>query len=111
MSPGYPNDYYDKIECKWKIIVPDDHSIIFTFEDFATELRHDFLKFDEYGLVKFSGRDKPSNFISNSNQRDIYFETDDTNTDRGFKITYKALALGLFLSTNCSLLSIFGLIF
>lgn len=78
----------------------EGHSIIFVFDEFQTEQDHDFLKFDSYGHVKFSGHEKPPNFISNSNSRDIYFETDETHTNKGFKITYKALALGMFWRIN-----------
>lgn len=75
--------------------MPENNSIIFTFDEFETEEGHDYLKFDKYDLVKYSGREKPPNFISNSNSRDIYFETDESNTGRGFRISFRALPLGL----------------
>ncbi|CAG2162078.1 unnamed protein product [Oppiella nova] len=36
-SPGYPNGYYNKINCEWKIRVPKNHTIILHFIDFQTE--------------------------------------------------------------------------
>ncbi|XP_054156277.1 uncharacterized protein LOC128954705 [Oppia nitens] len=91
-SPGYPGNYFNNIQCDWKITVPIDHIIVLTFDDFCTE-DNDQLTIDTYTPLRHSGPHKPSNLLSSTNSLSLKFKTDQSLTDRGFKITYKAKSL------------------
>ncbi|XP_054162501.1 uncharacterized protein LOC128960442 [Oppia nitens] len=89
-SPGYPDGYYNGINCEWKITVSTSKYIVLMFDEFQTEPDNDMLRIGSYYRT-LSGNDNPGNFISKYNYMDLIFTTNQAITGRGFKIRYTSV--------------------
>nr|XP_046272112.1 tolloid-like protein 2 [Scatophagus argus] len=97
-SWNYPNSYDNGKSCAWHITVDPGKVIHLWFEEFALEdtqlCTGDFITLrDSLGIIgKYCGYIKPKAVVSLTNQLTVFFDTNDKNTDKGFKAHYKAVA-------------------
>lgn len=96
-SLNYPQNYKDGLDCMWQITVEPDKVVHLSFEDFSigTDQRcsRDFITLqDSLGMIgTFCGKTKPEPLVSLSNRLTVYFNSNERDTDKGFKAHFKAV--------------------
>lgn len=104
-SPNYPQNYPHKMHCEWQLRAPLGSNLRIKLEDLQLEelfdCNFDYLQFesiDSNGIVSKSSRPNcrlPADIengiydVGTSMAR-IIFHTDDTDTNRGFRLSYSA---------------------
>ncbi|XP_046885306.1 CUB and sushi domain-containing protein 1-like [Hypomesus transpacificus] len=94
LSPNYPEEYGNNMNCVWLIISEPGSRIHLLFSDFELEPQFDYLIVKDDGLTEtttfgtFSGKDVPSQIASNGHIMRLEFQSDHSNTGKGFNITY-----------------------
>lgn len=94
LSPNYPEEYGNNMNCVWLIISESGSRIHLIFNDFDVEPQFDYLTVKDDGisdlpaLGTFSGHDVPSQIASNGHIVRLEFQSDHSTTGRGFNITY-----------------------
>ncbi|XP_036402136.1 CUB and sushi domain-containing protein 1-like [Megalops cyprinoides] len=94
LSPNYPDEYGNNMNCVWLIIAEPGNRIHLIFSDFDVEPQFDYLIVKDDGMSEpttfgtFSGKDVPSQIASNGHIMRLEFQSDHSNTGRGFNITY-----------------------
>ncbi|XP_060780908.1 CUB and sushi domain-containing protein 1a [Neoarius graeffei] len=94
LSPNYPEGYGNNMNCVWLIIAEAGSRIHLIFSDFDVEPQFDYLTVKDDGMPEpttfgtFSGKDVPSQIASNGNIMRLEFQSDHSNTGKGFNITY-----------------------
>ncbi|XP_035256647.1 CUB and sushi domain-containing protein 1a isoform X1 [Anguilla anguilla] len=94
LSPNYPDEYGNNMNCVWLIIAEPGSRIHLIFSDFDVEPQFDYLTVKDDGMSEpttfgtFSGKDVPSQIASNGHIMRLEFQSDHSNTGRGFNITY-----------------------
>lgn len=94
LSPNYPEEYGNNMNCVWLIIAEAGSRIHLIFSDFDVEPQFDYLIVKDDGMPEpttfgtFSGKDVPSQIASNGNIMRLEFQSDHSNTGKGFNITY-----------------------
>ncbi|XP_072565430.1 CUB and sushi domain-containing protein 1a isoform X1 [Paramormyrops kingsleyae] len=94
LSPNYPDEYGNNMNCVWLIIAEPGSRIHLIFSDFDVEPQFDYLTVKDDGVPEpttfgtFSGKDVPSQIASNGHIMRLEFQSDHSNTGRGFNITY-----------------------
>ncbi|MBN3320802.1 CSMD1 protein, partial [Atractosteus spatula] len=94
LSPNYPDEYGNNMNCVWLIIAEPGSRIHLIFSDFDVEPQFDYLTVKDEGISEattfgtFSGKDVPSQIASNGHIMRLEFQSDHSNTGRGFNITY-----------------------
>lgn len=102
-SPFYPEPYPNNAECEWRIHVPSGSAIHITVQDLALEsysnCRYDSLAIYEgttetkthlASVCELSSDEKPLQYFINNNEALVQLTTDDTNSERGFLLAFKA---------------------
>ena len=104
MSPNFPSPYKKKEICQWVLIAECNETISLVFQEFETEILHDYVQITEeklcrckYDIEKLRTRsDKlhgwiyPKVYESKCNALQIYFVADCNVHYKGFKISYMA---------------------
>uniref|UniRef100_A0A914UKF0 Fibrinogen C-terminal domain-containing protein n=1 Tax=Plectus sambesii TaxID=2011161 RepID=A0A914UKF0_9BILA len=100
LSPGYPNLYGDNLNCYYLITVPKGLRVQLTINAFKTEACCDYLWLHDGAakttplIVRWAGHlQQGMNAHSTGNQLLAHFQTDGSNDDTGFNITFSALSL------------------
>ncbi|XP_043915904.1 CUB and sushi domain-containing protein 1-like [Protopterus annectens] len=94
LSPNYPEEYGNLLNCVWLIIAKSESRIHLAFNDFDVEPQFDFLVVKDGGkaespiLGTFSGNQVPSPLTSSSHVARLEFQTDHSTAKRGFNITF-----------------------
>uniref|UniRef100_A0A672KHL4 CUB domain-containing protein n=1 Tax=Sinocyclocheilus grahami TaxID=75366 RepID=A0A672KHL4_SINGR len=94
LSPSYPEEYGNNMNCVWLIIAEPGNRIHLIFSDFEMEPQFDYLIVKDDGMPEpttfgtFSGKDVPSQIASNGHIMRLEFQSDHSNTGKGFNITY-----------------------
>ncbi|KAK1891689.1 CUB and sushi domain containing protein 1, partial [Dissostichus eleginoides] len=94
LSPNYPEEYGNNLNCVWLIISEPGSRIHLLFSDFDLEPQFDWLMIKDEGLSEpttfgtFSGKDVPSQIASNGHIMRLEFQSDHSNTGKGFNISY-----------------------
>ncbi|KAK2920300.1 hypothetical protein Q8A73_002504 [Channa argus] len=94
LSPNYPEEYGNNMNCVWLIISEPGSRIHLLFSDFDLEPQFDWLVVKDEGLSEpttfgtFSGKDVPSQIASNGHIMRLEFQSDHSNTGKGFNISY-----------------------
>ncbi|XP_022426555.1 CUB and sushi domain-containing protein 1 [Delphinapterus leucas] len=94
LSPNYPEEYGNNMNCVWLIISEPGSRIHLIFNDFDVEPQFDFLAVKDDGisditvLGTFSGNEVPSQLASSGHVVRLEFQSDHSTTGRGFNITY-----------------------
>uniref|UniRef100_A0A4W3JA45 CUB and Sushi multiple domains 2 n=1 Tax=Callorhinchus milii TaxID=7868 RepID=A0A4W3JA45_CALMI len=94
LSPNYPEEYGNNMNCVWLIITETESRIHLIFNDFDVEPQFDYLTVKDDGMADstvlgtFSGDDMPSQLASNGHVARLEFQSDHSTTGRGFNITY-----------------------
>ncbi|XP_047218456.1 CUB and sushi domain-containing protein 1-like [Girardinichthys multiradiatus] len=94
LSPNYPEEYGNNLNCVWLIISEPGCRIHLFFSDFDLEPQFDWLVVKDEGLSEattfgtFSGKDVPSQIASNGHIMRLEFQSDHSNTGKGFNISY-----------------------
>ncbi|XP_025249248.1 CUB and sushi domain-containing protein 1 [Theropithecus gelada] len=94
LSPNYPEEYGNNMNCVWLIISEPGSRIHLIFNDFDVEPQFDFLAVKDDGisditvLGTFSGNEVPSQLASSGHIVRLEFQSDHSTTGRGFNITY-----------------------
>ncbi|XP_078503642.1 CUB and sushi domain-containing protein 1 [Lissotriton helveticus] len=94
LSPNYPDEYGNNMNCVWLIISEPGSRIHLIFNDFDVEPQFDFISVKDDGisdlpaLGTFSGNDVPAQIASNGHIVRLEFQSDHSTTGRGFNITY-----------------------
>lgn len=94
LSPNYPEEYGNNLNCVWLIIAEPGNRIHLIFSDFELEPQFDYLIVKDDGMPEpttfgtFSGKDVPSQIASNGHIMRLEFQSDHSNTGKGFNITY-----------------------
>uniref|UniRef100_A0A8C4QEE5 CUB and Sushi multiple domains 3 n=1 Tax=Eptatretus burgeri TaxID=7764 RepID=A0A8C4QEE5_EPTBU len=94
LSPNYPEDYGDNVNCVWLIVAPPDKRVHLLLRDFDVELQFDFLtvksgeRADTPVLVTFTGPQTSVHLASPGNILRLEFQSDQSVPRRGFNITY-----------------------
>ena len=100
-SQSYPNNYDNNLRCEWLIMSEPSTKIQMRFTDFDLErdddCNYDFLEIydgkSRYGtlLGRYCSNEIPDLIESSSNRMFLYFQTDVSDTRRGFETTWIAL--------------------
>ncbi|XP_056421688.1 CUB and sushi domain-containing protein 1 isoform X2 [Hyla sarda] len=94
LSPNYPDEYGNNMNCIWLIISEAGSRIHLIFNDFDVEPQFDYVAVKDEGIADlpalgtFSGNEVPSQIASNSHIVRLEFQSDHSTTGRGFNITY-----------------------
>ena len=93
MSPDYPSNYGDHVDCSWKLTSPIGTKITLTFDEFATDSSNDILKLYDGpspngGYFPYKGIGPYADFQSTGNSLYLKFESDQSISSSGFKILY-----------------------
>ncbi|MBZ3876498.1 CUB and sushi domain-containing protein 1 [Sciurus carolinensis] len=94
LSPNYPEEYGNNMNCVWLIISEPGSRIHLIFNDFDVEPQFDFLAVKDDGisditvLGTFSGNEVPAQLASSGHIVRLEFQSDHSTTGRGFNITY-----------------------
>uniref|UniRef100_A0A673K927 CUB and sushi domain-containing protein 1-like n=1 Tax=Sinocyclocheilus rhinocerous TaxID=307959 RepID=A0A673K927_9TELE len=94
LSPSYPEEYGNNMNCVWLIIAEPGNRIHLIFSDFELEPQFDYLIVKDDGMPEpttfgtFSGKNVPSQIASNGHIMRLEFQSDHSNTGKGFNITY-----------------------
>ncbi|XP_073838257.1 cubilin [Musca autumnalis] len=100
-SPFYPNPYSNSAQCEWRIHVHPGSNIHFTINDLSLEqhpdCRYDKLEIFEgttehksrvVSLCNLDEQEMGKQYWVDSNEALVLFQTDDTNRERGFSLSY-----------------------
>ena len=104
MSPNFPSPYKKKEICHWVLIAECNETISLNFQEFHTEILHDYLQISHERLCKckydsenlepqidrLHGWIYPEIYESTFNALQIYFLADCNVHYKGFKIHYTA---------------------
>ncbi|KAI4818313.1 hypothetical protein KUCAC02_011657, partial [Chaenocephalus aceratus] len=99
LSPGWPELYKEALNCEWIIEAPPGYPIKIIFDKFRTEVNYDILevrdgRFPSSHLIgSYQGTQVPQFLISTSNFLFLFFSTDKSHSDIGFRIRYETLQL------------------
>uniref|UniRef100_A0A8C0U790 CUB and Sushi multiple domains 1 n=1 Tax=Cyanistes caeruleus TaxID=156563 RepID=A0A8C0U790_CYACU len=94
LSPNYPEEYGNNMNCVWLIISEPGSRIHLIFNDFDVEPQFDYLTIKDDGisdlppLGTFSGNEVPPQLASSGHIVRLEFQSDHSTTGRGFNITY-----------------------
>ncbi|XP_036084876.1 CUB and sushi domain-containing protein 1 isoform X1 [Rousettus aegyptiacus] len=94
LSPNYPEEYGNNMNCVWLVIAPPGSRVHLIFHDFDVEPQFDFLAVKDDGgsevtvLGTFSGHEVPAQLASSGHVVRLEFQSDHSTTGRGFNITY-----------------------
>uniref|UniRef100_A0A8C8DH19 CUB and Sushi multiple domains 1 n=1 Tax=Oryzias sinensis TaxID=183150 RepID=A0A8C8DH19_9TELE len=94
LSPNYPEEYGNNLNCVWLIISEPGSRIHLLFSDFDLEPPFDWLVVKDEGLSEattfgtFSGKTVPAQIASNGHIMKLEFQSDHSNTGKGFNISY-----------------------
>uniref|UniRef100_H2M2H5 CUB and Sushi multiple domains 1 n=1 Tax=Oryzias latipes TaxID=8090 RepID=H2M2H5_ORYLA len=94
LSPNYPEEYGNNLNCVWLIISEPGSRIHLLFSDFDLEPPFDWLVVKDEGLSEattfgtFSGKNVPAQIASNGHIMKLEFQSDHSNTGKGFNISY-----------------------
>ncbi|KAM6149501.1 CUB and sushi domain-containing protein 1 [Erethizon dorsatum] len=94
LSPNYPEEYSNNMNCVWLIISEPGSRIHLLFNDFDVEPQFDFLAVKDDGgsdttvLGTFSGNEVPAQLASSGHIVRLEFQSDHSTTGRGFNVTY-----------------------
>lgn len=94
LSPNYPEEYGNNMNCVWLIISEPGSRVHLIFNDFDVEPQFDFLAVKDDGasdvtvLGTFSGNEVPAQLASSGHVVRLEFQSDHSTTGRGFNITY-----------------------
>ncbi|NXF22054.1 CSMD1 protein, partial [Rhodinocichla rosea] len=94
LSPNYPEEYGNNMNCVWLIISEPGSRIHLIFNDFDVEPQFDYLTIKDDGIADlpplgtFSGNEVPSQLASSGHIVRLEFQSDHSTTGRGFNITY-----------------------
>jgi len=97
-SPGFPTAYRNNLDCTWTIRpAAGNKAVKFTFETFelerSTDCRFDYVRFleiDGRRISKICGDTIPDPvFYTRGNGARIKFHSDDSTTNKGFKMNYE----------------------
>ncbi|KAM9317096.1 CUB and sushi domain-containing protein 1 [Gastrophryne carolinensis] len=94
LSPNYPEEYGNNMNCVWLIISEPGSRIHLIFNDFDVEPQFDYVAVKDEGIAElpalgtYSGNEVPSQIASNSHLVRLEFQSDHSTTGRGFNITY-----------------------
>ncbi|XP_045432188.1 CUB and sushi domain-containing protein 1 isoform X1 [Pipistrellus kuhlii] len=94
LSPNYPEEYGNNMNCVWLVIAEPGSRVHLLFHDFDVEPQFDFLAVKDDGgadvavLGTFSGNEVPAQLASSGHVVRLEFQSDHSNTGRGFNITY-----------------------
>ena len=98
ISPNYPKEYGLNLDCQWLLKGPVGKTFIFHFEDFKTEDCHDGISIYDGDTVQWwkeeelrsnlCGDSIPGDVATTKNIALIRFSSDESITNRGFKLTY-----------------------
>ncbi|XP_075058584.1 CUB and sushi domain-containing protein 1 [Mixophyes fleayi] len=94
LSPNYPEEYGNNMNCVWLIICEPGSRIHLIFNDFDVEPQFDYVAVKDEGIAElpalgtYSGNEVPSQIASNSHVVRLEFQSDHSTTGRGFNITY-----------------------
>ncbi|KAJ3659671.1 hypothetical protein Zmor_011346 [Zophobas morio] len=110
-SPGYPNKYSSSIECAWLLKLPEEQTILLTFEnlDLGDNCAKSYL--DIYNgnspsspkIDRYCQNNKPDSIRSESNILWIEYKYDQESNGKGFSLKYEPKIQGcggLFHSQN-----------
>ena len=101
MSPNYPQQYENNLDCRWTVKAPRENIITLTLSEFHTE-SGDMLKiyhgdnsdnsitYNTQPLATFFGDDSVP-FTSTGNAIYLKFSTNSPDTNTGFKILVEAV--------------------
>uniref|UniRef100_A0A8C7IFX9 Uncharacterized protein n=1 Tax=Oncorhynchus kisutch TaxID=8019 RepID=A0A8C7IFX9_ONCKI len=96
---NHPSSYDNGMSCSWHITVDPGMVIHLWFEHFSLEATDlctaDYFTIqDNLGVIgRLCGRSKPGPIVSLGNSMLLFFDTNDRNTDKGFKAKYQAVTL------------------
>ncbi|KAL1023769.1 hypothetical protein UPYG_G00045870 [Umbra pygmaea] len=96
-SMNYPGNYANGWGCSWHITVDPGMVIHLWFEEFSLEAKDlctaDYVTIqDNLGVIgRWCGTSKPRPIVSLGNSMLVFFDTNDRNTDKGFKAKYQAV--------------------
>jgi subtilisin family serine protease len=102
LSPNYPSNYIDNINCKWIISAPENTRVRISFSNFATESRYDTVELcsDQFcdtstRLTTLSGQLGTSmrQYNSSSNVLSVELNTDGRVSSSGFRATVTAIEI------------------
>ena len=102
LSPNYPSNYIDNINCKWIISAPENTRVRISFSNFATESRYDTVELcsDQFcdtstRLTTLSGQLGTSmrEYNSSSNVLLVELNTDGRVSSSGFRATVTAIEI------------------
>ncbi|XP_054557111.1 CUB and sushi domain-containing protein 1 [Talpa occidentalis] len=94
LSPNYPEEYGNNMNCVWLVISEPGSRVHLIFNDFDVEPQFDFLAVKDDGISEmtvlgtFSGNEVPSQLASSGHVVRLEFQSDHSTTGRGFNITY-----------------------
>uniref|UniRef100_A0A8C5HD89 Cubilin n=1 Tax=Gouania willdenowi TaxID=441366 RepID=A0A8C5HD89_GOUWI len=105
MSPNYPQNYPQNIDCIWLIVVPNGEAVQINFEDEfyiepTTSCLYDYLELRDGSttnadlISRLCGNTKPSTQRSTGSSLLLRFRTDSSVTHKGFKAQYSIATCG-----------------
>uniref|UniRef100_A0A0B7AT12 Uncharacterized protein n=1 Tax=Arion vulgaris TaxID=1028688 RepID=A0A0B7AT12_9EUPU len=110
-SPLFPDPYPPQADCSWQLVAQSGHRIRLTSEYFSIEHQPeclwDYLAISdgasgEFGQAVYCGSEE-LNFLSESNVTNIYFHSDVSGYDVGFRIFYEAIPPQPIHKTTCNI--------
>ncbi|KAJ8936435.1 hypothetical protein NQ318_015581, partial [Aromia moschata] len=103
-SPKYPDEYPVNQECIWTITVQPSEQILLNVTDFDIEYfpscRYDWLEIRNGGtsasplIDRYCGTNIPKLIPSHTNQLYLFFKSDVSRSDHGFRITWSSTSTG-----------------
>ncbi|KAL3836256.1 hypothetical protein ACJMK2_021695 [Sinanodonta woodiana] len=103
-SPNFPNNYPHQRECVWTIVAPFGNQILLNITDFEVENHlnciYDYLEIRNGGFATsplvgtYCGTNIDRIIVSHSNRMYLKFKTDNTQSARGFRLSYDSTATG-----------------
>ncbi|KAJ8376962.1 hypothetical protein SKAU_G00075420 [Synaphobranchus kaupii] len=105
MSPNYPSNYPQNIDCMWVLTVPNGEAVQLDFEDEfyieqSTGCPYDYLElhdgssYDNDVIARLCGNQRPSTQRSTGPVMMVRFRTDTSVTHKGFKAKFSIAACG-----------------
>ena len=90
-------NYYDGSNCRWRIAPENPSSFTFEFLELDTEYGKDFVKIYRNGreYARFSGDTIPEPIHFEGNNATIYFTSNSSVRDGGFKLAYNVVETGI----------------
>ncbi|KAI2657514.1 CUB and sushi domain-containing protein 1 [Labeo rohita] len=102
LSPNYPEEYGNNMNCVWLIIAEPGNRIHLIFSDFELEPQFDYLIVKDDGMPEpttfgtFSGKDVPSQIASNGHIMRLEFQSDHSNTGKGNGVSLSQKEVDMF---------------